>query len=54
MVRHQLDALPFFAPVILTMSGLPDFLKVPEGTAKLSFPPANMPVLELNTAVCGT
>jgi hypothetical protein len=29
------------------MSGLPDFLKVPEGTAKLSSPPANMPVLKL-------
>jgi hypothetical protein len=29
------------------MSGLPDFLKVPEGTAKLSLPPADMPVLKL-------
>jgi hypothetical protein len=48
MVRHQLGAVPlFFAPVVLAMSGLPDFLKVPEGTAKLSSPPANMPVLKL-------
>ena len=29
------------------MSGLPDFLKVPEGTAKLSLPPTDMPVLKL-------
>jgi hypothetical protein len=43
----------FFVPVVLAMGGLPDFLRVSGGTAKLSSPPADMPMLKLIKFIAG-